>query len=204
MQRNRQMPPIALIPPKKNRLHGGARTTRRSPNIHTLESQILDYFMLQRRDGRQVTAKLFAIAWLTAIASHAAADTNEAATNAHRCTPPEANYIAIARVEEEELRTTPDDPEGISGWLYRVQSVMPLAKSTQPARATVFSENTTARVPLEVGRTYLLFASLHSRVGVLEVHDSTFEMDEEMLERAKQGRMDACLLEALGFVGEPD
>lgn len=93
------------------------------------------------------------------------------------CTAPEPDLIVLARVTEAEVRSSLDDPEGVAGWIYYLDILDTQNSPMQLKRAAVFSDNTTARVLLDVGKTYVLFASLNTW-GVLELDELTKEIDE--------------------------
>lgn len=93
------------------------------------------------------------------------------------CAAPESDLIALARVTEAEVRSSLDDPEGVTGWIYYLDILDTQNSPMRLKRAAVFSDNTTARVLLDVGKTYVLFASLNTW-GVLELEDLTKEIDE--------------------------
>jgi len=55
------------------------------------------------------------------------------------------------------IRETPDTDKDIGGWFYRM-NVEEMFRGPASKIITVYTENSSARFPLEKGRTYLLFA----------------------------------------------
>ncbi len=70
-----------------------------------------------------------------------------------------ASGVVVAEVTQAELlREDPADPDGITATLY-VLKVLRTVRGALPPGLALYSENTSARFPMEVGGRYLLFLS---------------------------------------------
>lgn len=70
-----------------------------------------------------------------------------------------ASGVVVAEVTQAELlREDPADPHGITATLY-VLKVLRTVRGALPPGLALYSENTSARFPMEVGGRYLLFLS---------------------------------------------
>jgi hypothetical protein len=65
------------------------------------------------------------------------------------------------------IRETPDSDKDVGGWFYRLRIEEPF-RGPSPKVITVYTENSSARFPLEKGRKYLLFA--YKQNGRLEIY----------------------------------
>jgi hypothetical protein len=69
-----------------------------------------------------------------------------------------AALVVIGRVTGERNISEPDDPQGYAWTIYTVE-VLETFKGTPQRTIRLVSENTTARFPMDTGKTYLLFVS---------------------------------------------
>lgn len=70
----------------------------------------------------------------------------------------EAPTVITGRVLDERTISTPDDPEGYEWTIYTVK-VLETFKGKRQATIRLSSENTSARFPMDTGKSYLLFVS---------------------------------------------
>jgi hypothetical protein len=75
----------------------------------------------------------------------------------------EAPLVITGRVTAARKISEPDDPEGYAWTVYSVQ-VLEVFKGTPQPTIQLTSENTTARFPMDTGKTYLLFVRQSSMV----------------------------------------
>ena len=70
-----------------------------------------------------------------------------------------ASGVVVAEVgQAEPLHEDPADPDGVTATLY-VLKVLRSVRGHMPPGLALYSENTSARFPMEVGGRYLLFLS---------------------------------------------
>ncbi|SFW71062.1 hypothetical protein [Luteibacter sp. UNCMF366Tsu5.1] len=75
----------------------------------------------------------------------------------------DAAAVITGRVTAARNISEPDDPEGYAWTIYSVQ-VLETFKGTPQRTIQLLSENTTARFPMDTGKTYLLFISQSSMI----------------------------------------
>jgi len=79
----------------------------------------------------------------------------------------ESNFVIIGRVSHQRNVPGPDDPQGYAWTIYDVH-VLETFKGRPPHTLQLLSENSSARFPMDVGKSDLLFvdrASLVDRAG---------------------------------------
>jgi hypothetical protein len=69
--------------------------------------------------------------------------------------------VVRAKVASTQRLVDEDDPEGVAGWIYHLDVVKDY-RNGKSRRLAVMSENTTARISLETGGEYIVFASRNS------------------------------------------
>jgi hypothetical protein len=142
------------------------------------------------------------LVWLALASSPINPAAADPANTLQTCRGSESDYIALVRVEDEEIRKLRSEPDQAIGWLYRVISLERPSTKANPQAATVLTRGMTARRVLDVGKIYLLHASLDDW-GMLKIDDPTFEVDDETLARFEGGELDLCTLQALNRIDPP-
>lgn len=66
--------------------------------------------------------------------------------------------VVRAKVASTQRLADEDDPDGVAGWIYHLDVVKDY-RNGKSRRLAVMSENTTARISLQTGGEYIVFAS---------------------------------------------
>lgn len=103
----------------------------------------------------------------------------------------EQPVVVRAKVASTQLLVDEDDPEGVAGWIYHLDVVKDY-RNGKSRRLAVMSENTTARISLETGREYLVFASRNSE-GQLETGNYCDRAAAERFDEKTEQKVLACL-----------
>ena len=69
--------------------------------------------------------------------------------------------VVRAKVASTQRLVDEDDPEGVAGWMVHLDVVRDY-RNGKSRRLAVMSENTTARISMETGGEYIVFASRNS------------------------------------------
>jgi len=77
-----------------------------------------------------------------------------------------ASAVVIAEALSEQIVPDPDDPVGFAATLYKVRIDESIRGSLHGV-VELYSENSSGRFPLEIGKKYILF--IYTDQGVLEV-----------------------------------
>ena len=99
--------------------------------------------------------------------------------------------VVRAKVASTQRLVDEDDPEGVAGWLYHLDVVRDY-RNGKSRRLAVMSENTTARISLETGGEYLVFASRNSE-GQLETGSYCDPSASEKFDVKTERAVLACL-----------
>jgi hypothetical protein len=67
-----------------------------------------------------------------------------------------SNVVIVGLVRSATPVSSPDDPDGVDKYLYKVK-ILKSFKGATKGTVTVTTENTSSRFPLDKGRKYLLF-----------------------------------------------
>ena len=114
------------------------------------------------------------------------------------------NSIAIhGVVRDVTSEVDTDDAEGITGWRYEIDVLNVYRGRAVGDRIIVKSENTTARLVLEPGRGYLIFASETAEPGVYTASnngDGVQGVDGELFTRMREREIDDALRANLSTV----
>ena len=116
-----------------------------------------------------------------------------------------SSVVLIGKVVS--VHTVPPRGEALDGWTY-VLSVQEWFRGPRTRTIEVFTENTSGRFPLDVGKTYLLFASqAGGRLTITDCGNSALLADAEDsvrdLRKIKVGQ-DAQIEGRISFSGIPD
>ena len=99
--------------------------------------------------------------------------------------------VVRAKVEAVQRIVDEDDPEGVAGWIYHLDVIEHYRHGTG-RRLTVISENTAARVSLEVGNEYIVFAAPNSE-GQLETGNFCDPYSSKEFDRTTARNVLSCL-----------
>jgi hypothetical protein len=69
-----------------------------------------------------------------------------------------AEFVVIGRAKQERNISGPTDPQGYEWTVYDVEVLEPL-KGSPPHTVKLLSENSSARFPMSLGQSYVLFVS---------------------------------------------
>jgi hypothetical protein len=99
--------------------------------------------------------------------------------------------VVRAKVASMQRLVDEDDPEGVAGWMYHLDVVKDY-RNGKSRRLAVMSENTTARISLETGGEYIVFASQNSE-GQLETGNYCDPYSSEKFNLKTEQKVLACL-----------
>jgi hypothetical protein len=99
--------------------------------------------------------------------------------------------VVRAKVASTQRLVDEDDPEGVAGWIYYLDVIRDY-RNGKSRRLAVMSENTTARISLETGKEYLVFASRNSE-GQLETGNYCDPYSSEKFDKKTEQKVLACL-----------
>jgi hypothetical protein len=99
--------------------------------------------------------------------------------------------VVRAKVASMQRLVDEDDPQGVAGWMYHLDVIKDY-RNGKSRRLAVMSENTTARISLETGREYIVFASRNSE-GQLETGNYCDPTASERFDEKTEQKVLACL-----------
>ena len=100
-------------------------------------------------------------------------------------------WVLRATVESTQYIKDEDDLEGIAGWLYNLKITTDY-RGKKTKHLSVRSENTTARVNLETGKKYFIFAS-ENTMGVPETGNYCDNFTESYFSTALEEQIKSCI-----------
>ena len=99
--------------------------------------------------------------------------------------------VVRAKVASTQRLVDDDDLEGVAGWMYHLD-VFKDYRNGKSRRLAVISENTTARISLETGGEYIVFASPNSE-GQLETGNYCDPYSSKKFAATTEQKVLACL-----------
>ena len=99
--------------------------------------------------------------------------------------------VVRAKVASTQRLVDEDDPQGVAGWIYHLDVIKDY-RNGKSRRLAVMSENTTARISLETGVEYIVFASRNSE-GQLETGNYCDPSSSERFDVKTEQKVLACL-----------
>jgi hypothetical protein len=99
--------------------------------------------------------------------------------------------VVRAKVASMQRLVDEDDPQGVAGWMYHLDVIKDY-RNGKSRRLAVMSENTTARISLDTGREYIVFASRNSE-GQLETGNYCDPTASERFDEKTEQKVLACL-----------
>jgi hypothetical protein len=102
--------------------------------------------------------------------------------------------VVRAKVASTQRLVDEDDPQGVAGWMYHLDVIKDY-RNGKSRRLAVMSENTTARINLETGNEYIVFASRNSE-GQLETGNYCDPTASEKFDGKTEQKVLACLRNA--------
>jgi hypothetical protein len=100
--------------------------------------------------------------------------------------------VVRAKVASMQRLVDEDDLQGVAGWMYHLEVIKDYRHGKQ-RRLAVISENTTARVSLETGKEYIVFASPNGE-GQLETGNYCDAYSSQKFDEKTEQEVVACLL----------
>jgi hypothetical protein len=100
--------------------------------------------------------------------------------------------VVRAKVTATQRLVDEDDPDGVAGWIYHLDVIKDYRRG-KPRRLAVMSENTTARISLETGKEYIVFASRNGE-GQLETGNYCDPYSSSKFDKKTEQKVVKCLL----------